>query len=117
MRRRIEGAMAAGVTPAAGHRPPRHAALLAAPTDVNRGGKVGGGRVSAVIDWYRPTCAEPTDRCASHHVLHRRDPPDGPTSSSATSSKSPHESFTGPRSIHTSIHVTTTDTAGGQLTS
>jgi acyl-CoA hydrolase len=93
MRTRIEGAMAAECYTDEGTAPSATLCLLAAPTDVNWSGKVGGGRV---MRWMtkRPPCAEPTGPARkSSRPISLAFASTGP-STSATSSISPHESFT-----------------------
>ena len=114
MRKRIEGAMAAESYTAAGTA--RHAALrfLAAPTDVNWGGKVHGGRVMRWIDEAAYVCgadwtgAQVITSYIAGIRFYR------PIIIGRVIEVTARIIHTGPRSIHQSIHVTTTDTDGGQ---
>jgi len=114
MRKRIEGAMAAQSYTAEGTaaRAPLH--FLATATDVNSGGKVDAGQVMRWIDEAAYVCG--TDWTGAEVVtsyiagirFYR------PIVVGDVIEVTPRIIHTGPRSIHISIHVTTTDTDGGQ---
>ena len=114
MRKRIEGAMAAESYTAEGTAPRATPRFLAAPTDVNSGGKVGGGRVMRWIDETASACgadwtgAQVITSYIAGIRFYR------PINIGHVIEVTARIIHTGPRSIHTSIHVTTTDTHGGQ---
>ena len=114
MRKRIEGAMAAESHTAEGTAPRATLRFLAAPTDVNSGGKVHGGRVMGWIDEAAYVCgadwtgAQVITSYIAGIRFYR------PIIIGDVIEVTARIIHTGPRSIHTSIHVTTTDTEGGQ---
>jgi 4-hydroxybenzoyl-CoA thioesterase len=114
MRKRIEGAMAAESYTAQGTAPRATLRFLAAPTDVNWDGRVRAGRVMRWIDEAAYVCGADwtgaqviTSYIAG--IRFYRPIPIGDVIE--VTARIIH---TGPRSIHTSIHVTTTDTHDGQ---
>jgi acyl-CoA hydrolase len=114
MRKRIEGAMAAQRYTAEGTAPRATQRFLATPTDVNWHGKVGGGRVMRWIDEAASGCgndwtgAQVITSYIAGIRFYR------PINIGHVIEVTARIIHTGPRSIHTSIHVTTTDTHGGQ---
>ncbi len=114
MRKRIECAMAAESYTADGTAPCTTLRFLAAPNDVNWGDKIDGGRVMRWIDEAAYVCgADWTDAqvITSYVAGIRFCRPIVIGDAVEVTARIIH---TGPRSIHTSIHVTTTDTHGGQ---
>jgi acyl-CoA hydrolase len=116
MRKRIQGAMAAESYTKAGTAPRATLHFLAAPTDVNSGGQIGGGRVMRWIDEAASVCGADwtgaqviTSYIAG--IRFYRPINIGHVHVIEVTAQIIH---TGPRSIHTSVHVTTTDTHGGQ---
>ncbi|MCW2690791.1 MAG: acyl-CoA hydrolase [Mycobacterium sp.] len=117
MRKRIEAALAAESYTAEGTAPRATLRFLAAPTDVNSGGKVHGGRVMRWID--EAACLCGADWTATQVIssyiagicFYR------PINVGHVIEVTARIIHTGPRSIHTSVHVTTTDatTDGDQL--
>jgi 4-hydroxybenzoyl-CoA thioesterase len=116
MRKRIEGAMAAGSYTAEGAGPRTTLRFRAAPTDINRGGNVRAGRVMRWIDETAYVCG--ADRTGSEvitsYIAGIRFY--GPIFVGDVIEVTVRIIHTGPRSIHISVQVTTTDTqlvAGG----
>jgi len=113
MRKRIEGAMAAESYTTEGTAPRAALCFRAAPTDVNSDGKVRGGRVMRWIDETAYVCgadwtgAEVIMSYLAGIRFYR------PVFVGDVIEVTARIIHTGPRSIHTSIHVTT-DTSGGQ---
>jgi acyl-CoA hydrolase len=114
MRKRIECAMAAQSYTAKGTAPRATLRLVAASTDVNWRGNVSGGRVMRWIaeaayacgsDW---TSAEVIASYIAGIRFH------GPLFVGDVVEATARIIHTGPRSIHTGVHVTTTDTVGGR---
>ncbi len=114
MRKRIEGAMAAQSYTAEGTAPRATLCFLAAPTDVNWGGEVGGGRVIRWIDEAAYVCgadwtgAQVITSYVAGIRLYR------PINIGDFIEVTARIIHTGPRSIHLSVHVSITDTHGGQ---
>jgi acyl-CoA hydrolase len=114
MRRRIEGAMAAGSYTVEGTAPRATLRLFAAPTDVNSGGRVHGGQVMRWIDEAARVCGA---RWTGAHVItsyvagFRFCRPIVTGDVIDVTARIIH---IGPRSIHTSVHVTTTAADGAQ---
>ena len=114
MRKRIEGALAAESYTAEGTGPRATLRFLAAPTDVNSGGEVHGGRVMRWIDEAAYVCgadwtgAQVITSYIAGIRFYR------PIIIGDVIEVTARIIHTGPRSIHTSIHVITTDTDGGQ---
>jgi acyl-CoA hydrolase len=112
MRKRIQGAMSAETYTEAGTAPRATLRFLAAPNDVDWGSEVGGGRVMRWIDEAASVCG--TDWTGAHFILsyvagirfYR------PINSGQVIEVTARIIHTGPRSIHTSVLVTTTDTSG-----
>ena len=114
MRKRIEGAMAAESYTAEGTAPRATLRVLAAPMDGNWGGKVHGGRVMRWIDEGASVCGADwtgAQVIASYIAGIRFYRPINIGHGIEVTARVIH---TGPRSVHVSIHVTTTDTRGGQ---
>jgi acyl-CoA hydrolase len=113
MRKRIEDAMAAQSYTAVGTAPRTTLRVLAAPADVNSGGEVHAGRVMRWIDETAYVCgadwtgAEVIMSYIAGIRFYR------PIIVGDVIEVTARIIHTGPRSIHTSIHVTTT-TSGGQ---
>ena len=114
MRKRVEGAMAAESYTAEGTAPRATLRVLTAPTDVDRGSKVHGGRVMRCIDEAAHSCGADwtgaqviTSYLAGIRLFR-------PILVGDVIDVTARIIHTGPRSIHTSVHVTTTDTDGGQ---
>jgi 4-hydroxybenzoyl-CoA thioesterase len=113
MRKRIEGAMEAESYTAAGTAPFAALRFRAATTDVNSDGKVRGGRVMRWIDETAYVCgadwtgAEVITSYLAGIRFHRSVLVGDVTEVTA------RIIHTGPRSIHTSVDVTTTDAVGG----
>jgi acyl-CoA hydrolase len=111
MRRRIQGAVSAETYTEAGTAPRATLRVLTAPEDENWHGKVGGGRVMRWIDEAASMCG--TDWTGAHFILsyvagirfYR------PINIGQVIDVTARIIRTEPRSIHTSIHVTTTDTS------
>jgi 4-hydroxybenzoyl-CoA thioesterase len=114
MRKRIEGAMAAESYTAEGTAPRATLPFLTAATDVNRDGKVHGGRVMRWIDEAAYACgadwagAQVITSYIAGICFY------GPITIGEVIDVTARIIHTGPRSIHTSVHVTTTDTDGGR---
>jgi acyl-CoA hydrolase len=114
MRKRIEGAMAIESYTAEGTAPSATLRVLAAPTDVNRAGKIRTGRVMRCIDDAAYACgadwaaAEVITSYVSGIRFYR------PILVGDVIDVTARIIHTGPRSIHTSVHVTTRDTDGGR---
>jgi acyl-CoA hydrolase len=112
MRTRIEGAMAAECYTDEGTAPSATLCLLAAPTDVNWSGKVGGGRVMRWMDEAASVCgadwtgAQVITSYIAGIRFYR------PINIGHVIDLTARILHTGPRSIHASIHVTTRDTDG-----
>jgi acyl-CoA hydrolase len=106
-RRRIEGAMAAESYTAEGTAPRATLRFVAAPTDVDRNGKVGGGRVMRWIDKAAYVCG--ADWIGSQVItsyvagicFYR------PILTGDVVEVSARVIHTGPRSVHASVHVMT----------
>jgi acyl-CoA hydrolase len=114
MRKRIECAMAAESYTAEGTAPRATLRFLAAPTDVDWGDKVHGGRVMRWIDEAASVCgadwtgAQVITSYIAGIRFYR------PITIGHVIEVTARIIHTGPRSVHVSIHVTTTDTHGGQ---
>ena len=114
MRKRIESAMTAQGYTAEGTAPRAALRFRAAATDVNSDGKVRGGRVMRWIDETAYVCgadwtgAEVITSYIAGIRFYR------PIIVGDVIEVTARIIHTGPRSIHTSIHVATTDTSGGQ---
>jgi 4-hydroxybenzoyl-CoA thioesterase len=114
MRRRIEGAMAAESYTVEGTAPRATLRFLAAPTDVNWGGRVHGGQVMRWIDEAARVCgagwtgAQVITSYVAGIRFHR------PVIIGDVLEVTARIIHIGPRSIHTSVHVTTTDAHGAQ---
>jgi acyl-CoA hydrolase len=114
MRKRIEGVMEAESYTAAGTAPRATRRFVAAPTDVNWDGQVRGGPVMRWIDDAAYLCgadwtgAQVITSYIAGIRCYR------PIKIGDVSEVTARIIHTGPRSIHTSIHVTITDTHGGQ---
>jgi acyl-CoA hydrolase len=114
MRKRIEGAMEAEGYTAAGTAPRATRRFVAAPTDVDWDGKVRGGRVMRWIDDAAYLCGADwtgAQVITSYITGIRCYRPINIGDVIEVTARIIH---TGLRSIHTSIHVTITDTHGGQ---
>ena len=114
MRKRIEGAMAAESYTAAGTGPRATLRFLAAPTDVHSCGKVHGGRVMRWIDEAAYVCGSDwtgAQVITSYIAGIRFCRPIDVGHVVEVTARIIH---TGPRSIHSSVHVSTTDIDGGQ---
>ena len=114
MRKRIEGAMAAESYTAAGTGPRATLRFLAAPTDAHSCGKVHGGRVMRWIDEAAYVCGSDwtgaqviTSYIAGVRFCR-------PVNVGRVVEVTARIIHTGPRSIHSSVHVSTTDIDGGQ---
>ena len=113
LRKRIEAAMAEQTYTAAGTAPRTTLRFLAAPGDINWGGKVHGGRVMSWIDEAAYVCAANWARAQvinSYIAGIRFYRPINIGNVIEVTARIVH---TGPRSIHLSVHVTTADTYGG----
>jgi acyl-CoA hydrolase len=114
MRKRIEGAMEAESYTAEGTAPRATLRVLAAPTDVNRAGKVRAGRVMRWIDEAAYVCgadwsgAEVITSYIAGLRFYR------PVLVGDVIDVTARIIHTGSRSIHISVHVTTTGTDGGR---
>ena len=114
MRKRIEGAMAAESYTAEGTAPRATLRVPAAPTDANRGDKIDGGRVMRWIDEAAYGCgadwtgAQVITSYIAGIRFYR------PIVTGDTVEVTARIIHTGPRSVHTSVHVTTTDAHSGQ---
>jgi acyl-CoA hydrolase len=110
VRKRIEDAMAEQQYTAAGTAPSVTLRFLASPTDINWGGKVHGGRTMRWIDEAAYVCGADwsTHRVIASYVggirFYR------PINIGHTVEVTARLIHTGPRSMHISVHVTTTDT-------
>ena len=114
MRKRIEGAMAAESYTAEGTASCATLRFLAGPTDVNSDGKVHGGRVMPWIDEAVCVCGADwtaTQVITSYIAGIRFNRPINVGHVIEVTARIIH---TGPRSIHTSIHVASTESDGGQ---
>jgi 4-hydroxybenzoyl-CoA thioesterase len=106
--------MAAESYTAGGAAPRATLCFLAAPTDVDWGDKVGGGRVMRWIDDAASVCggdwagAQVITSYIAGVRFYR------PINIGHVIEVTARIIHTGPRSVHVSIHVTTTDTHGGQ---
>ncbi len=112
LRKRIEAAMAAQTYTAEGTAPRTTLRFLAAPTDVNWGGKVHGGRVMQWIDEAAYVCGADwagAQVISSYIAGVRFYRPINIGNVIEVTARIVH---TGPRSIHTSVHVATTNTYG-----
>lgn len=111
VRKRIEEAMAAQNYTAAGTAPSATLRFLAAPSDINWGGKVHGGRTMGWIEDAAYVCG--ADWAAQHVItsyfggirFYR------PIVIGHIVEVTARLIYTGPRSMHVSVHVTSTDTA------
>lgn len=114
MRKRIEGAMAAESYTAEGTAPRAMVRFRAAPTDINWGGNVRSGRVMRSIDEAAYVCGADwtgAEVITSYIAGIRFCRPIFVGEVIEVTARIIH---TGPRSVHTSIQVTTTDTVGGR---
>jgi acyl-CoA hydrolase len=113
MRKHIEGAMASQSYTAEGTAPRATLRFRAATTDVDGGGRVHGGRVIRWIDEAAYVCgadwtgAEVMTSYIAGIRFYR------PTVVGDVLEVTARIIHTGPRSVHTSVHVTTTDPDGG----
>jgi acyl-CoA hydrolase len=114
MRKRIESAVAAQSYTAEGTAPRTTLPFIAVPTDINSDGKVHGGRVMQWVDEAACLCgadwtgAEVIASYIAGIHFHR------PIVVGDAVEVTARIIHTGPRSIHTGVHVTTTDTSGGE---
>ena len=116
MRKQIEAAMAAQQYTAEGTGPHATLRFLASPTDINWGGKVHGGRVMRWIDEAELCLRRPVGRRAGHRLLHRRHSVLPAIVIGHIIEVTARLIHTGHRSIHCSVHVTTSDTNFGATT-